>query len=128
MTGRCGIVVAHGDLAGGLISALERVAGPQEGVWGLSNDGRAGPALADEIEATLAQRAAGRDAVLFSDLDGGSCGQTCRRLLSRGVVRAVFHGVNLPMLVEFVFLQERPFQDMVDAMISKSRQAVGVHL
>lgn len=128
MTGRCGLVVAHGDLAHGLISALERVAGPQDGLWGLSNDDRAGAGLAQAIEATLGERAAGREAVLFSDLDGGSCGQACRRLLSRGVVRAVFHGVNLPMLVEFVFLQERPFQDMVDAMIAKSRQAVGVHL
>ena len=125
MTGRCAVVVAHGAMAEGLVSALTRVAGPQENVWALAADAPGG--LADAIEGLLADRAAGREAVLFSDVDGGSCGQACRRLLARGVVRAVFHGVNLPMLFEFVFLQDRPFDQMVDEIVTKSRRSIGVH-
>mgnify|MGYP006200071109 FL=1 len=126
MTGRCGVIVAHGELGGGLLSALTRVAGPQDNLWALSNEGRAGPALMDDVESTLEERAAGREAFLFADLAGGSCGQACRRLLDQGTVRAVFHGVNLPMLIEFVFLQDRPLEELVDAVVSKSRRAVGV--
>jgi mannose/fructose-specific phosphotransferase system component IIA len=119
------VVVAHGAMAEGLVSALTRVAGPQENVWALAAD--APGSLADAIGGLLADRAAGREAVLFSDVDGGSCGQACRRLLARGVVGAVFHGVNLPMLFEFVFLQDRPFDQMVDEILTKSRRSIGVH-
>ncbi|HUP19911.1 MAG TPA: hypothetical protein VM778_08160 [Gemmatimonadota bacterium] len=125
MTERCAVVVAHGEMAEGLVSALARVAGPQENVWAIASDVEGG--LAQAIEGLLAERAAGCEAVLFSDVDGGSCGQACRRLLARGVVRAVFHGVNLPMLFEFVFLQDRPFDEMVDEIVSKSRRSIGVH-
>lgn len=124
--GRCGVVVGHGEFAAGLLAALERVAGTQDNLWPLSNDGLGRDALENSVRALIAERAAGRDVVLFSDMSGGSCGQTCRRLLSDNVVRAVFYGVNLPLLVEFAFLQEQPFDTMVAAMVSKGRAALGV--
>lgn len=127
MTERCGVVVAHGRLADGLLSALARVAGAQENLWAISNDGLSAEELRDAIEKLLDQRAVGREAVAFSDLDGGSCGQACRRLLADGRVRAVFSGTNLPLLFEFVFLQDRPFDDFVEKMVEKSRQAIGSH-
>ncbi len=70
---------------------------------------------------------AGREAILFSDLDGGSCCQACRRLLASDSVRAVFYGVNLPLLIEFVFLQDLPFDEFSEALLKKSRGALGVH-
>lgn len=127
MTGRCGVVVAHGQLAEGLLSALTQVAGPQENLWAISNEDMGGRALTEAVETLLAERAKGREAVLFSDVDGGSCGQACRRLLVRGTVRAVFYGVSLPMLFEFVFLQDRSFDEMVDTIVRKGRRAIGVH-
>lgn len=126
MSGRCGVVVAHGGLAEGLLSALARVAGPQENLWAVSNDGMNGESLVAAIEAILADRSEGRAAFLFSDLGGGSCGQACRRLLESGAVEAIFHGTNLPLLVEYVFLQEKPIDELVEALVEKSRGAVGV--
>lgn len=127
MTGRCGVVVGHGRFAEGLLSALSVVAGEQEHLWALSNQGRDGEELEAEIAGILAARGAGREAYLLSDMDGGSCGQACRRLLSDGRVRAVFYGVSLPLLVEFVFLQDEPFERFVDDAVEKSRKALGAH-
>lgn len=127
MTERCGVVVAHGRLAEGLLSALTRVAGEQGNLWALTNQGRGGEALESEIAGILDERAAGRDAYLLSDMDGGSCGQACRRLLAKGSVRAVFYGVNLPLLVEFVFLQDEPFERFVAAAVEKGRLGLGAH-
>ncbi len=127
MTGRCGVVVAHGRLGEGLLSALTRVAGTQENLWAVSNDDLDSESLVAEIESLLAERTAGREAILFSDLDGGSCSQACRRLLASDSVRAVFYGVNLPLLIEFVFLQDLPFDEFCEALLEKSRGALGVH-
>lgn len=127
MTGRCGVVVGHGRMAEGLLSALTRVAGEQPDLWGVSNQGRTGEELAAEIATLLEDRCAGRDAYLLSDLDGGSCGQACRRLLEEGRVRGVFYGVNLPLLVEFVFLPDLPVAEFVNAALEKSRKSLGAH-
>lgn len=128
MTGRCGVVVAHGRLGEGLLSALSRVAGEQDFLWALSNEGLGGADLEAEIAAILDERSAGREAYLLSDMDGGSCGQACRRLLARGSVKAVLYGVNLPLLVEFVFLQEESFESFVTAAVEKGRRALGAHV
>lgn len=127
MSGRCGVVVAHGRLAEGLLSALAAVAGPQENLWAVSNDGLAGDALRARIESILAERGAGREAYLFSDLGGGSCGQACRRLVDAGTVAAAFFGVNLPLLVEFAFLEPDADEDPVEVLLAKSRGAIGMH-
>ena len=127
MTGRCGVVVGHGRFAEGLLSALSVVAGEQEHLWALSNQGRDGVELEADIAGILAERGAGREAYLLSDMDGGSCGQACRRLLASGSVRAVFYGVSLPLLIEFVFLQDEPFERFVDDTVEKSRRALGAH-
>ena len=128
MTGRCGVVVAHGRLGEGLLSALSRVAGEQDSLWALSNEGLGGAELETEIAAILEERSAGREAYLLSDMEGGSCGQACRRLLARGTVKAVLYGVNLPLLVEFVFLQDQPFEQFVTAAVEKGRRALGAHV
>jgi mannose/fructose-specific phosphotransferase system component IIA len=121
------VVVGHGRFAEGLLSALSVVAGEQEHMWALSNHGRDGEELEAEIAGILAARGAGREAYLLSDMDGGSCGQACRRLLANGSVRAVFYGVSLPLLIEFVFLQDEPFERFVDDAVEKSRKALGAH-
>ena len=125
MSERCGVVVAHSRLAEGLLSALERVAGEQENLWPVSNHGLGGDELYEVIAGILEERGGGRDAYLLSDMDGGSCGQACRRLLADGRVRAVFFGVNLPLLVEFVFLQAGSAEEFVKATVEKSRKALG---
>lgn len=119
--------MAHGGLADGLLSALSRVAGEQDNLWPLSNQGLGGEELEVRIRDILDERDAGREAYLLSDLDGGSCGQACRRLLANGRVKAVFFGVNLPLLVEFVFLQDEPLERFATLAVDKARTALGIH-
>jgi mannose/fructose-specific phosphotransferase system component IIA len=126
VTELCGAIVAHGGLAEGFLSALFRVAGPQDNLWALSNEALSGEELTDRLEELLGERAKGREIFLFTDLDAGSCGLACRRLLADGRVRAVFFGVNLPLLVEFVFLQAEPLEKLVPLMLTKGRAALGV--
>jgi len=126
VTKRCGVIVAHGGLADGFLSALARVAGPQENLWALSNEALSGEALKARLGELLDDRAEGREVFLFTDLDAGSCGLACRRLLADERVRAVFFGVNLPLLIEFVFLQAEPLEKLVPLMITKGRAALGV--
>lgn len=126
MTARCGVVLAHGSLADGFLSALSKVAGPPDNLWAMTNEGRSTARIMADVRALLAERSEEREAFLFSDLEGGSCGQASRRLLEDGTVRAVFFGVNLPLLFEFVFLQDRPFETFVAALVEKSRAALGV--
>jgi PTS system mannose-specific IIA component len=120
------VIVAHGGLADGFLSALARVAGPQENLWALSNEALSGEALKARLGELLDDRAEGREVFLFTDLDAGSCGLACRRLLADERVRAVFFGVNLPLLIEFVFLQAEPLEKLVPLMITKGRAALGV--
>lgn len=119
------MIVAHGGLADGFLSALTRVAGPQENLWALSNEALSGEALKARLGELLDERAEGREVFLFTDLDAGSCGLACRHLLAEERVRAVFFGVNLPLLIEFVFLQAEPLEKLVPLMITKSRAALG---
>ena len=127
MSSLFGVVVAHGHLAEGLLSALASVTGPQDDLLvAVSNRGLGRTELAAAVESALDERSNGRDAVLFTDLEGGSCGQLCRRLLAEDRVRAVFTGVNLPALVEFVFLHDRPFDELATAVVEKSRRAIDV--
>lgn len=125
MSGRCGIVVAHGRLAEGLLSALRRVAGEQEDLWAVSNQDLGGDELYARIGTLLDERCEGRETYLLSDMDGGSCGQTCRRLLEEGRVRGVLFGVNLPVLVEFVFLEEPGSEGFLRLAVEKGRKALG---
>jgi mannose/fructose-specific phosphotransferase system component IIA len=120
------VVVAHGHLAEGLLSGLARVAGEQDHLWALSNDGRSREALADDLRSIIAERSEGREAYLFVDLGGGSCGQVASQLVDEGTVRAAFFGTNLPLLIEFVFLADLPADAFVAAMVEKSQSAIGV--
>lgn len=127
MSDRFGVIVAHGAFGEGLLSALTRVVGPQSNLIAISNDGLDCETLEARIGEILAEEGDGRESFLFIDLDGGSCCQAARRLLDRNRVAAVFCGVNLPLLIEFVFLQDLPLEEFKGAILQKSKGALGVH-
>ncbi|MEA2724372.1 MAG: N-acetylgalactosamine system component [Gemmatimonadales bacterium] len=94
-----GVVVCHGALAGALVQAAEQISGLNGVLVPVSNTGCDRDTLEDRVRAAVD----GQPAVVFVDLASGSClVAVLKRLRSEQLVKVVT-GVNLAMLVDFVF-------------------------
>jgi len=94
-----GVIVSHAGVARALIAAVEAITGVGDAFVAVSNDGCDREALFR----TLAEAVGEGPAVLFIDLPGGSC-LTGAVSYARGRPGlAVVTGVNLAMLLDFVF-------------------------
>ena len=92
------IVLAHGELAAGLVSAVEQITGMGSCFIAMSNSGLSGAELEVRLRALVDESGA---RVVFTDLPAGSCNIAAFRLLrDREVI--VVSGVNLPTLLHFV--------------------------
>lgn len=116
-----GIVLAHGDMAQGLIDAVRHIAGVGgEALVAVSNRGLGPDAIAAEIH----KHAGPEPTIVFTDLQSGSCGFAARRCLQNQPQMVVISGVNLPMLLEFVMRRELPLEQLVPFLLSKGRGAI----
>ncbi|HEU4955669.1 MAG TPA: hypothetical protein VFT28_13880 [Gemmatimonadales bacterium] len=94
-----GVVVCHGKLAQGLVEATESISGVTGALVPVSNTDCDRQVLEDRV----AEAVDGRPSVVFVDLASGSClFAVLKRLRALEGVRIVT-GVNLAMLVDFVF-------------------------
>lgn len=116
-----GVVLAHGDMARGLIDAVRHIAGVSgDFLVPVSNTGLGPEVLAEEI----AKLTAGGPAIVFTDLQSGSCGFAARRCLQTTPNLVVISGVNLPILLEFVMRRSLPLEQLVPFLLEKGRAAV----
>lgn len=116
-----GIVVGHGEVAGALVAAVRRIAGDAaDALTPLSNDGKGPDVLRAEIDAL----AGDGPAVVFVDLRSGSCGMAALHCCRNQARRALVGGVNLPMLLDFVFHRELPLGELADRLVAKGRAAI----
>ncbi len=116
-----GIVVAHGNMAQGLVEAVRRITGTQaDALTPISNDGQGPEQLREQIE-TLC----GCDpVVVFADLVSGSCGMAAAISCKEPGTRIVLCGVNLPILLDFVFHRDVPLDELVPRLVSKGREGI----
>ena len=100
-----GIVVGHGGLAQALVGAAEEISGVRGSLVAVSNSGLG----REQLEQTVIEAVGDGPVILFVDLPSGSCHfAAMRRLAQRSDLRVVT-GVNLVMLLEFLFhLNESP--------------------
>ena len=116
-----GILLSHGRLAEGMVDAVQRIAGLEEGVLvAMSNDGQSPQGLADQVDALVG----GEPAVIFTDLGTGSCALTAQLTCRNHGRRAVVFGMNLPMLLDFVFHRELPLTQLVPRLLEKGKEGV----
>jgi len=113
-----GVLLAHGVMARGMVDAVRKIAGVDEGVLlPLSNEGKSPETLQKELDAIIGDG----PAVIFTDLAGGSCAVaaqvSCRAVGNRVVVS----GVNLPVLLDFVLKRNLPLHELVPRLLEKGR-------
>jgi PTS system N-acetylgalactosamine-specific IIA component len=102
------IVLGHGQIAEGLVSAVERITGIHDHFIALSNEGLG----TSEIEELLRERMEVSGArVVFTDLPAGSCNFAACRLLRVRPDIVVVTGVNLPALLHFATTGQPPSGD-----------------
>ena len=116
-----GIVFAHGQMAEGMVDAARRIAGVSHDVLvSLSNEGLTPESMLQEVEAL----ATDKPVVVFTDLLSGSCAMAARLSSREHPERAVICGVNLPMLLDFVFHREMPLPELLERLVSKGRSGI----
>jgi mannose PTS system EIIA component len=102
-----GVVVCHGRLAGALVDAAEQITGVTGALKAVSNTGCDRGALEERV----AEAVGDGPAVVFVDLASGSClFAVLNRLKATSTAKTVT-GVNLAMLVDFVFHRTLPLEE-----------------
>jgi mannose/fructose-specific phosphotransferase system component IIA len=116
-----GLVVSHASLAQGLVQSVRQIAGAEaDALVPLSNDGCGPEALHASVRNALGEG----PGIVFTDMPSGSCAFAARRLtLDRDDI-AVICGVNLPMLLDFVFHRDLPLAELVDRLVNKGKASI----
>ena len=113
--------MTHGAMAKGLLDAVARISGVGEEILrAVSNDGKSPEALQSEVAGFLGRG----PVIIFSDLPSGSCAVTARVCCRDGEEAAVIFGVNLPILLDFVFHRDLPLKELVPRLLEKGRGSV----
>lgn len=124
-----GVVVTHGRVAAELVSVVESILGPGQGLTPLSNHGLGAPDLTAAVRAacTEAVAADARGLLLFVDDMAGSCAVACRIAASAAPGAKVLSGVNLAMLLDFCTWRDSlQTGELARRLVEKGREAIGI--
>jgi len=102
MTGLRGVVVGHGELARAMVHAAEEISGVRGVLVAVSNV----DCSRNDLESRVRDAVGAEPSIVFVDLPGGSCFVAAMRSLGPLPNARVVAGVNLTMLVDFVFHRE----------------------
>ena len=117
-----GVVVCHGTLAGALVQAAEQISGIQGALVAVSNTG----CDRETLEQRVLSAVNGQPAVVFVDLASGSCSfAVLKRLRDEPSVKVVT-GVNLAMLVDFVFHRSLSPGDAATRVVAVGEKSIGI--
>lgn len=116
-----GLIVAHSTFAAGMAAAVRQISGVEEDALStISNEGRGPEGLAAAVRSV-----AGDDPViLFTDLASGSCAFVARKIALDRPDTGIICGVNLPLLLDFVFHRDLPLPELVDRLVDKGRAGI----
>lgn len=116
-----GLVVSHASLAEGLVQSVRQIAGVEgDALRAVSNEG-CGP---EALQAAVSGALGTGPGIVFTDMPSGSCAFAARRLTLDRPDTAVVCGVNLPMLLDFVFHRDLPLPELVDRLVSKGKASI----
>lgn len=116
-----GVVVAHGGLAEGLVDAVRQIAGvTSEELVAVPNRGLGCDDLCERMQQVLAET---RN-VIFTDLPSGSCHLSAMIVVRDLPETPVVTGVNLPMLLDFVFNRGLGFDELIPRLAERARGSI----
>lgn len=116
-----GVVVAHGEMARGMVDAVRQIAGSPPGALAVvPNRGTSREDLSAKTRAALS----GARNVIFTDLSSGRCHRAALDVARDHPGVTVVTGVNLPMLLDFVFNRRLGFDELVPRLAEKGRTAI----
>ena len=116
-----GLIISHSSLGEGMAAAVRKITGVgEEALRSVSNEG-CGP---DTLVQLIREQAGETPVVLFTDLGGGSCAFAARKVAALRPGTGLVSGVNLPVLLEFVFHRELPLPTLVERLIESGRAGI----
>ena len=116
------MVAAHGELAAGLVSAVEAITGQGRAFVAFSNRGL-GPG---DIERAIRETVEGLALeVVFTDLPMGSCAIAARKVQRHRPSLCVVTGVNLAALLDFAMATSESPREAAERAVARGRDALG---
>ena len=115
-----GVVVCHGELGRALVAAVEEISGVRGALVPVSNQGCDRGQLEERIVAAVDNR----PSVVFVDMPSGSCLFAAVRRLSGTPGTRLVTGVNLAMLLDFVFHRQISPEEAADRAIETGSKAI----
>ncbi|HEV2147805.1 MAG TPA: hypothetical protein VGR37_10415 [Longimicrobiaceae bacterium] len=116
-----GLIVAHSTLAEGMVAAVRQISGAgEDALRSLTNEGRGPEGLVEAVSQELGDA----PAIIFTDLPSGSCAFAARKLSLSRPDTALVCGVNLTMLLDFVFHRDMPLPQLVERLVEKGRAGI----
>lgn len=112
-----GVVVGHGTVAEAMVDAAEQISGVTGALVAVSNV----DCDRDNLQERVLRAVGEEPALVFVDLPTGSCFFAAMRGLGRLAHARVVAGVNLSMLVDFVFHRAAS----LDAAAARAREVGG---
>jgi mannose/fructose-specific phosphotransferase system component IIA len=117
-----GIIVSHAAVAQALVTAVGAITGIQDALTAVSNEGCGTAELGERLRQAIGEG----PAVVFVDLPGGSCFTSSVRYAKQHVEIAVVTGVNLAMLLDFVFHRDIPPAEAARRAVDAGAKAIRV--
>jgi mannose/fructose-specific phosphotransferase system component IIA len=117
-----GVIVSHAAVSQALVTAVAAITGIDDALVPISNEGCGNEALAER----LGEAVGTGPALLFVDLPGGSCLTSAARYAKQHADIAVVTGVNLAMLLDFVFHRDVSPADAARRAVDAGGKAIRV--
>jgi mannose/fructose-specific phosphotransferase system component IIA len=117
-----GVVVCHGGMAGALVQAAEQISGVDAALIAVSNTGCDRDTLEQRVLAAVNHH----PSLVFVDMASGSClFAVLKRLRAEQSVRVVT-GVNLAMLVDFVFHRSLSAEEAASRAVNTGQASIRI--
>ncbi len=117
-----GVIVSHAALAGALAEAVGVITGERDVFVTVSNNGLDRDDLCRKVAAAVSEG----PALVFVDMPGGSCLQASLLELKNREGVEIVTGVNLPMLIDFVYHRDVSPTAAAERAVDRGGQAIRV--